>query len=114
MAPELQELIEETLEELTPRCVLELLASPLDDEHATQRAEGLQGLKSILWAVGEGGAAAPIRGFTREQFIKDAFSFLTASEQVEISPPPPPPSLNANEGGSRSLHSLSYNFDISL
>ncbi|CAM6090247.1 unnamed protein product [Calypogeia fissa] len=84
LAAELQEQIEETLEELTPRCVLELLASPLDKEHETQREEGLQGLKSILWAVGEGGAAAPIRAFTREQFIKDAFSFLTASEQVAL------------------------------
>jgi hypothetical protein len=84
LAPELQEQIEETLEELSPRCVLELLASPLDKEHEIQREEGLQGLKSILWAVGEGGAAAPIRGFTREQFIKDTFSFLTSSEQVNF------------------------------
>ncbi|KAG6552295.1 hypothetical protein Mapa_006148 [Marchantia paleacea] len=84
LAPELQEQIEETLEELTPRCVLELLAFPLDKEHTSQREEGLQGLRSILWAVGEGGVAAPIRGFTREQFIKDAFSYMTSSEQVAL------------------------------
>lgn len=84
LAPELQEQIEETLEELTPRCVLELLAFPLDKEHTSQREEGLQGLRSILWAVGEGGVSAPIRGFTREQFIKDAFSYMTSSEQVLV------------------------------
>ncbi|KAL2608435.1 hypothetical protein R1flu_027008 [Riccia fluitans] len=84
LGPELQEHIEETLEELTPRCVLELLSLPLDEEYASQREEGLQGLRSILWAVGEGGAAAPIRGFSREQFIKEAFSNMTSSEQVAL------------------------------
>ncbi|KAL3676344.1 hypothetical protein R1sor_026292 [Riccia sorocarpa] len=84
LSPELQEQIEETLDELTPRCILELLSYPLEKEHASQRQEGLQGLRSILWAVGEGGVSAPIRGFTREQFIKEAFSNMTSSEQVEL------------------------------
>ncbi|XWS25859.1 hypothetical protein CRYUN_Cryun27aG0103400 [Craigia yunnanensis] len=41
LAPDLQSQIDETLEEITPRCVMELLALPLDDEYWTKREEGL-------------------------------------------------------------------------
>ncbi|GFS46449.1 chaperone DnaJ-domain superfamily protein [Actinidia rufa] len=43
LATDLQAQIDETLEEITPRCVLELLALPLGDEYQTKRREGLQG-----------------------------------------------------------------------
>lgn len=74
--------IDETLEEITPRCVLELLALPLDDEYRTKREEGLHGVRNILWAVGGGGAAAISGGFTREGFMTEAFLYMTAAEQV--------------------------------
>ncbi|XP_047320037.1 protein ACCUMULATION AND REPLICATION OF CHLOROPLASTS 6, chloroplastic [Impatiens glandulifera] len=82
LAPELHAQIDETLEEITPRCILELLAFPLDD--ITKREEGLQGLRNILWAVGGGGAAAIAGGFTREDFMNEAFLHMTASEQVDL------------------------------
>lgn len=78
----MQAQIDETLEEITPRCVLELLALPLGDEHRGLREEGLQGLRNILWAVGGGGAAAIAGGFTREDFMNEAFLHMTAAEQV--------------------------------
>lgn len=78
----MQAQIDETLEEITPRCVLELLALPLDDEHRVRREEGLLGVRNILWAVGGGGAAAIAGGFTREDFMNEAFSHMTAAEQV--------------------------------
>lgn len=81
-APDLQEQIEGTLEELATRCVLELLALPLDTEHESQRQQGLQGLRSLLWTVDEEGHFPPLGGFTREQFMKEAFSLMAASEQV--------------------------------
>lgn len=84
LAPDLQEQIEETLEEITPRCILELLALPLDEEHRAKREEGLQGARNILWAVGGGGAVAPLGGFTREEFMNEAFSHMTAAEQVDL------------------------------
>lgn len=84
LAPDLQAQIDETLEEINPRYVLELLALPLDDEHRTKRTEGLQGVRNILWAVGGGGAAAVAGGFTREDFMNEAFLRMTASEQVSI------------------------------
>ncbi|KAK7280711.1 hypothetical protein RJT34_25778 [Clitoria ternatea] len=84
LAPDLQAQIDETLEEITPRCVLELLALPLDDEHRTRREEGLLGVRNILWAVGGGGAAAIAGGFTREDFMNEAFLHMTAAEQVEL------------------------------
>ncbi|XP_060965640.1 protein ACCUMULATION AND REPLICATION OF CHLOROPLASTS 6, chloroplastic-like [Cannabis sativa] len=37
LAPDLQSQIDETLEEITPRCVLELLALPLNDENRSRR-----------------------------------------------------------------------------
>ncbi|CAK7346271.1 unnamed protein product [Dovyalis caffra] len=55
LAPDLQSQIDETLEEITPRSVLELLALPLSDEYRTRREEGLQGVRNTLWAVGGGG-----------------------------------------------------------
>ncbi|KAL2976128.1 hypothetical protein AAZX31_14G201200 [Glycine max] len=84
LAPDLQAQIDETLEEITPRCVLELLALPLDDEHRARREEGLLGVRNILWAVGGGGAAAIAGGFTREDFMNEAFLHMTAAEQVEL------------------------------
>lgn len=82
MAVDLQKQIDETLEEITPRCVLELLALPLDGEHRVKREEGLQGVRNILWAVGGGGAAAIAGGYTREAFMNEAFMCMTAAEQV--------------------------------
>lgn len=84
LAPDLQAQIDETLEEITPRCVLELLALPLDDEFRTKRREGLQGVRNILWAVGGGGAAAVAGGFTREDYMNEAFLCMTAAEQVDL------------------------------
>ncbi|XP_076900115.1 protein ACCUMULATION AND REPLICATION OF CHLOROPLASTS 6, chloroplastic-like [Bidens hawaiensis] len=84
LAPDLQAQIDETLEEINPRYVLELLALPLDDEYKSRRTEGLQGVPNILWAVGGGGAAAIAGGFTREDFMNEAFLRMTAAEQVEL------------------------------
>lgn len=84
LAPALQDQIDETLQHMNPRCMLELLALPLDKEHERKREEGMQGIRSILWTVGEGGAFAPIPGFTREEFMKQAFARLTAAEQVAL------------------------------
>ncbi|XP_071733208.1 protein ACCUMULATION AND REPLICATION OF CHLOROPLASTS 6, chloroplastic-like [Rutidosis leptorrhynchoides] len=84
LAPDLQAQIDETLEEINPRYVLELLALPLDDEYRTRRIEGLQGMRNILWAVGGGGATAIAGGFTREEFMNEAFLQMTAMEQVEL------------------------------
>ncbi|PSS19816.1 Protein ACCUMULATION AND REPLICATION OF CHLOROPLASTS 6 like [Actinidia chinensis var. chinensis] len=84
LATDLQAQIDETLEEITPRCVLELLALPLGDEYQTKRREGLQGVRNILWAVGGGGAAAIAGGFTREDFMNEAFICMTAAEQVDL------------------------------
>lgn len=49
-----------------------------------KRAEGLQGVRNILWAVGGGGAAAISGGFTREDFMNETFLRLTAAEQVGL------------------------------
>lgn len=84
LAPDLRAQIDETLEEITPRCVLELLGLPLGDVHNTRREEGLHGVRNILWAVGGGGAAAIAGGFTREDFMNEAFLRMTATEQVTI------------------------------
>ncbi|CAA0821971.1 Protein ACCUMULATION AND REPLICATION OF CHLOROPLASTS 6- chloroplastic [Striga hermonthica] len=84
LAPDLRAQIDETLEEINPRCVLELLALPLGDDYQSKRGEGLQGLRNILWAVGGGGAAAIAGGFTREDFMNEAFLHMTAAEQVDL------------------------------
>ncbi|XP_022962439.1 protein ACCUMULATION AND REPLICATION OF CHLOROPLASTS 6, chloroplastic-like [Cucurbita moschata] len=84
LAPNLLSQIDETLEEITPRCVLELLALPLDNEWRKRREEGLHGVRNILWAVGDGGATAIAGGFTREDFMNEAFERMTASEQVDL------------------------------
>uniref|UniRef100_A0A803Q410 ARC6 IMS domain-containing protein n=1 Tax=Cannabis sativa TaxID=3483 RepID=A0A803Q410_CANSA len=84
LAPDLQAQIDETLEEITPRCVLELLALPLNDENRSRREEGLRGVRNILWAVGGGGAAAIAGGFSRENFMNEAFLHMTADEQVDL------------------------------
>ena len=57
---------------------------PLGDEYLSKRAEGLQGVRNILWAVGGGGATAVSGGFTREDFMNEAFLYMTADEQVSI------------------------------
>ncbi|KAK4276528.1 hypothetical protein QN277_014667 [Acacia crassicarpa] len=84
LAPDLQTQIDETLEDITPRCVLELLALPFRDEYQSRREEGLHGVRNILWAVGGGGAAAIAGGFTREGFMNKAFLHMTAAEQVDL------------------------------
>ncbi|KAJ6773604.1 PLASTID DIVISION PROTEIN CDP1 CHLOROPLASTIC-RELATED [Salix purpurea] len=84
LAPDLQAQIDETLEEITPRSVLELLALPLREEYRTRREEGLQGVRNTLWAVGGGGAAPVAGGFTREVFMNEVFLRMTAAEQVDL------------------------------
>lgn len=84
LAPALQQQIDDTIEHMNPRCLLELLSLPLDKEHEGKRQEGKQGVQSILWTVGEGGSFAPIPGFTREEYMKESFSRLTAAEQVAL------------------------------
>lgn len=78
----MQAQIDETLEEIAPRSILELLALPLDDEHKIRREEGLHGIRNILWTVGVGGATVVSGGFTREDIMKKAFLRMTALEQV--------------------------------
>lgn len=84
LAPDLQAQIDETLEELNPRYVLELLALPLSDEYRKKRDEGLHGVRNILWSVGGGGALAIAGDFTREDFMNEAFLHMTAAEQVDL------------------------------
>ncbi|KAJ4702053.1 Accumulation and replication of chloroplasts 6, chloroplastic-like protein [Melia azedarach] len=84
LAPDLQAQIDETLEEINPRYVLELLGLPLGDEYQARREEGLQGVRNILWAVGGGGAPAIAGGFTREYFMNEAFLRMTSAEQVKL------------------------------
>ncbi|KAJ9186500.1 hypothetical protein P3X46_002065 [Hevea brasiliensis] len=63
---------------------LELLALPLRDEYWMRLAEGLNGVCNILWAFGGGGAAPVAGGFTREDFMVEAFLHVTAAEQVDL------------------------------
>ncbi|AQK60741.1 Protein ACCUMULATION AND REPLICATION OF CHLOROPLASTS 6 chloroplastic [Zea mays] len=84
LAPELLAQIDETLEEITPRCVLELLALPTDEKHKNKRQEGLQGAKNILWSVGRGGIATVGGGFSREAFMNEAFLQMTSAEQMDF------------------------------
>ncbi|KAG6390645.1 hypothetical protein SASPL_148383 [Salvia splendens] len=84
LAPNLQAQIDETLEEINPKCVIELLALPLDDEYQSRRRQGLQGVRNVLWSVGGGGAAAVAGGFTREDFMNVVFLRMTAAEQVDL------------------------------
>ncbi|XP_047980477.1 protein ACCUMULATION AND REPLICATION OF CHLOROPLASTS 6, chloroplastic [Salvia hispanica] len=84
LAPDLQAQIDETLEEINPKCVIELLALPLDDEYQSRRRQGLQGVRNVLWSVGGGGAAAVAGGFTREDFMNEVFLRMTAAEQVDL------------------------------
>ncbi|KAL2502483.1 Uncharacterized protein Fot_36331 [Forsythia ovata] len=64
--------IDETLEEINPRCVLELLALPLDDEFQTKMEEGLRGIRNILWVVGGGGAGGVGGGYTNSNYCHRA------------------------------------------
>lgn len=82
LALDLQEQIEGTLDELAARCILELLALPLDKEYEPQRQQGLQGLRSLLWTVDEDGNSPLLGGLTREELMKEAFTLMTATEQV--------------------------------
>ncbi|KAG0457268.1 hypothetical protein HPP92_022425 [Vanilla planifolia] len=84
LARELQLQIDETLEDLAPRCTLELLALPLDEDHRMKRREGLRSARNILWTVGKGGASVIGGGFTREDFMNEAFLRMTASEQIDM------------------------------
>ncbi|XP_062224263.1 protein ACCUMULATION AND REPLICATION OF CHLOROPLASTS 6, chloroplastic-like isoform X2 [Phragmites australis] len=84
LAPELLAQIDETLEEITPRCVLELLALPIDEIHKNKRQEGLQGARNILWSVGRGGIATIGGGFSREAFMNEAFLRMTSAEQMDF------------------------------
>ncbi|XP_042035837.1 protein ACCUMULATION AND REPLICATION OF CHLOROPLASTS 6, chloroplastic-like [Salvia splendens] len=84
LALDLQAQIDETLEEINPKCVIELLALPLDDECQSRRRQGLQGVRNVLWSVGGGGAAAMAGGFTREDFMNEVFLRMTAAEQVDL------------------------------
>jgi hypothetical protein len=70
------------LEEITPHCVLELLALPIDAKHKNKRQEGLQGTRNILWSVGQGGIATVGGGFSHEAFMNEAFLQMTSAEQV--------------------------------
>lgn len=82
LALDLQDQIEGTLDELAARCILELLALPLDKEYESQRQHGLQGLRTLLWTVDANGNGPPLGGLAREQFMKEAFSLMTVAEQV--------------------------------
>ncbi|XP_024359405.1 protein ACCUMULATION AND REPLICATION OF CHLOROPLASTS 6, chloroplastic [Physcomitrium patens] len=84
LATDLQEQIEGTLDELSARCILELLSLSLDKEYEPQRQQGLEGLRSLLWSVDEDGNSPPLGGLTREQLMKEAFSLMTAAEQVAL------------------------------
>ncbi|KAF8685827.1 hypothetical protein HU200_043735 [Digitaria exilis] len=84
LAPHLLSQIDETLEEITPRCVLELLALPIDEKHKNKRQEGLQGARNILWSVGRGGIATVGGGFSREAFMNEAFMRMTSAEQMDF------------------------------
>ncbi|KAK3152015.1 hypothetical protein QOZ80_2BG0153240 [Eleusine coracana subsp. coracana] len=84
LAPHLLAQINETLEEITPSCVLELLALPIDDKHKNKRHEGLQGARNILWSVGQGGIATVGGGFSREAFMNEAFLQMTSAEQMDF------------------------------
>jgi hypothetical protein len=76
------EQIDDTLEEITPPCILELLSLPLDQAHHTKREEGLRGVCNILWSVGQGGMLAIGGGFSCEGFMNEAFIHMTSMEQV--------------------------------
>ncbi|XP_048226801.1 protein ACCUMULATION AND REPLICATION OF CHLOROPLASTS 6, chloroplastic isoform X2 [Ricinus communis] len=84
LAPDLQKQIDENLEEITPWRVLQLLALPLDDAYRMRRAEGLLGVRNVLWAVGKGGASPLAGGFTREDFMNEAFLRMTSAEQTKV------------------------------
>lgn len=84
LAPDLLSQIDETLEEITPRCVLELLALPLDEKHQSKRQEGLRGVRNILWSVGRGGISTVGGGFSREAYMNEAFLQMTSAEQMDF------------------------------
>ncbi|XP_010535306.1 PREDICTED: protein ACCUMULATION AND REPLICATION OF CHLOROPLASTS 6, chloroplastic isoform X2 [Tarenaya hassleriana] len=84
LATDLRAQIDETLEEITPRYVLELLGFPLGEEYRGKRLDGLRDVRNILWSVGGGGASAIVGGLTREKFMNEAFSRMTAAEQVDL------------------------------
>lgn len=75
-APELQDTVERTLQEMAPAYVLELLALPLENER--ERKEGLRALRTLLWSKG----AAAMQ--SRSQFVQEANRYLTSTEAAEL------------------------------
>ncbi|KAL2892816.1 Protein ACCUMULATION AND REPLICATION OF CHLOROPLASTS 6 chloroplastic [Bienertia sinuspersici] len=63
---------------------LERALKLLHEDFRKKRDEGLHGVRNILWSVGGGGAAAIAGGFTREDFMNEAFQHMTAAEQVDL------------------------------
>ncbi|CAI7903586.1 unnamed protein product, partial [Closterium sp. NIES-54] len=84
LAPSLQAAIEDSLREMGPTRVLELLALPLDKEHEEGRREGIQAMRDLLWSQGPDGALsfASQGGFSRHVFMREAFLRLTTSELI--------------------------------
>ena len=117
--------IEQSLERLAPYCVLELLSLPLDLDHEASRAEGLEGLRDLIWrdaiisgsGRGSTGGRASSRNprdaggaFSSEQerrkFMENAFQYMTAREQVDlfVSAPDNIPADNAEVYGAAMAH----------
>ncbi|CAI5990221.1 unnamed protein product [Closterium sp. NIES-64] len=84
LAPSLQAAIEDSLREMGPTRVLELLALPLDKEHEDARSEGIQAMRDLLWSQSPDGALsfASQGGFSRHVFMREAFLRLTTSELI--------------------------------
>lgn len=84
VAPDLQSEITQTLMELRPQYILELLALVDDDpEVLDQREEGINQLKDLLWEVDPQGVLSP--GLEdRQGFLEKARTHLTAAQQIEV------------------------------
>ncbi|CAI5459452.1 unnamed protein product, partial [Closterium sp. Yama58-4] len=84
LAPSLQAAIEDSLREMGPTRVLELLALPLDKEHEEARSEGIQAMRDLLWSQSQDGALTFTSqgGFSRHVFMREAFLRLTTSELI--------------------------------
>jgi hypothetical protein len=80
---ELQDQIDSSLARLAPYCVLDLLSKPLGLEHAAARKEGLAGVRELLAAMGEPESRWRHPDvMSRAEFAEEAFSRMTAAEQV--------------------------------
>ncbi|GJP83115.1 hypothetical protein CLOP_g13317 [Closterium sp. NIES-67] len=84
LAPSLQAAIEDSLREMGPTRVLELLALPLDKEHEEGRGEGIQAMRDLLWTQDPDGSLSFTSqgGFSRHVFMREAFLRLTTSELI--------------------------------